>query len=281
MEMKKAGNDFALPAVGLGTWHIGGKREADTTNDAACIDAIRAAIDMGYKHIDTAAMYGAGHCEELVGEAIQTFDRKDLIIATKVASTDLSYSDFKKSVENSLERLGVGYIDLLYIHGPNPNIPLHETMRAMSEIADSGHTKHIAVSNFTVELMKEAQELTNHKIVANQVQYNLATRNTGTFSTGMESEILPYCQKSDVLLVAYMPVDRGSLLLPHPLIDELTLKYNVSRAQLAINWLISQENVVTIPKSINQKHLKENLDAASWRMEEDDIERLRNEFRPA
>lgn len=280
MNIKTIANTFSLPEIGLGTWKIGGEREADTSRDTEWVDAIKTAIDIGYTHIDTAAMYGVGHCEELVAKAITGVNREELQIATKVFATELGYEDFIASSKASMDRLGVDYLDLHYIHGPNPDIPLVETMRALDDLVAEGLVKNIGVSNFTVELLEEAQSLTKNKIVVNQVEYNLVTREQSKYGgcTKMESEILPYCQANDMLLVAYKPIDRGSILKPHDLLDELCKKYNKTRAQIAMNWLVSQPNVVTIVKSEDPDRLQENLGASDWYMDSEDVEKLRNGF---
>lgn len=281
---KKLKNGFGLSELGLGTWKIGGGRETDKSRDTESIEAIKKAIAMGYVHIDTAESYGLNHCEVLVGQAIKNFSRKDLIIATKVTNTHLRYDDLLKATQNSLQRLGIDYIDLYYIHAPNPKIPLKETMKAMDKLVNDKLVRNIAVSNFTVDLLKEAQEYSENKIVANQIEYSLLTRNKGSYGSkyannvDMESKTLPYCQENDIFVVAERPLERGILLEPNELMDKMSKKYNKSYAQIAINWLTSQKNVVTIPKSDNNQHLEENLGGVGWKMDEEDIEILRKEY---
>lgn len=280
MNRKRLKSGFSLPELGLGTWKIGGEREADAARDIEWIDAIQAAIHMGYTHIDTAEMYGAGHAEELIGDAIRNCARKELTIASKVFATNLAYKDVKKSAQASLSRLGLEYIDLYYIHAPNLDIPLKETMQAFDELIEEGLIKNIGVSNFTRELLEEAQSHTTNKIVANQIEYNLVTREQSHYGdcVKMESEILPYCQENDVLLVACRPLDRGITLEQNVVMDNMSEKYQKSYAQIAINWLLSQKNVVTISKSSDKNHLEENLGATGWYMDKADVELLRNEY---
>ena len=124
--------------------------------------------------------------------------------------------------------------------------------------------------------MKEAQNYGKNRIGVNQIPYNLSARNKnykGKFAK-MESEIIPYCQANDVIVMAYRPVERGFLLKPHPLLDEMSAKYDKTKAQIAINWLISKKNIITIPKSSSIEHLKENLGALGWNLEEHDMEIL-------
>lgn len=272
--------EFFLPKIGLGTWGIGGKREADTSQDEQAVQAIQDALDIGYKHIDTAEMYGAGHCEELIGKAIKNYNRKDLILATKIYKTNLGHDDVFRSFEKSLKSLETDYIDILYLHAPNNEIPLSETMKAFNKLINEKMVNYIAVSNFKVEKLKEAQAHSNYKIVANQIEYNLLTRETGRYSgnTNMESEMLPYCQENNIYLVAERPLERGMLLERNEIMEEISQKYNKLYAQIALNWLVSQKNVVTIPKSTKIERLKENFEAGQWEMKKEDIEKLRKEY---
>lgn len=280
MEFKNLTEDVQIPALGLGTWGMGGKEEKDTTYDKENVLAIKTAIKLGITHIDTAEFYGNGHAEELVGEAIKEFNRKDLFITTKVKGENLSYEDVISAAKRSLKRLGTNYIDLYLIHWPNPDIPLKETMKAMDYLVKEKLVRFIGVSNFSVEEMKEAQKHSENKIVANQIEYNLLVRDKGLFSEDMESEILPYCQEKDILFIAWRPLALGQLAKPGlPLLDDLARKYNKTQAQIAINWLVSKKNVITIPKATGIEHLKENLGSIGWKLEQKDIVRLDNEFK--
>ena len=265
-----------MPKVGLGTWLMGGNMEANSSDDEVCLRAIQSALDLGYRHIDTAELYGNGHAEELVGQAITNTKRENLIIATKVAKTNLQYEDVLKAAKGSLKRLKLDYVDIYYIHAPNPNIPVEGTMKAMNKLIKEGLIKNIAVSNFTIDMIREAQSFADTKIVANQVEYSLSTQledNYG-YSKNVCSEMVPYCQENGIMLVAYRPVNRGELLEPNKILDKVAQKYGKTRAQIAINWLVSQKNVVTIPMSQNETHLKENLEAGDWEMDPEDIEAL-------
>ena len=275
--IKQTRSSFQLPKLGLGTWKIGGEREVDNTHDEKWVTLIKAAIALGYRHIDTAPSYGAGHAEELIGRAINSQDRKKLILATKVSASELAYQRCIDSAHQSLERLSVDYLDILYIHAPNPEVPLSETMRAMDDLVASGVTKHIAVSNFTVEQLQEAESYTNHEIVANQIEYNLRTREHSHYAecVHMESRILPYCQQKNIFIVASRPLDRGTILEPNPLMDEMVNKYQKTKAQIALNWLLSQANVAAIVKSSTIEHLEENYHATEWHLEPKDVEKLR------
>ncbi len=280
MEYKNLTKDTKIPVLGLGTWEIGGGMSRDTSRDKESITAIRCAVEFGYNHIDTAEMYGGGHSEELVGHAIKDFDRKSLFITTKVLPDHLRYNDCIKAAERSLKRLKTDYIDLYLIHVPNPRIPLQETMRAMDTLLEQGKIRFIGVSNFSVEQLKEAQKYTENKIVNNQIEYNLLTRHNGMYNVNIESEIIPYCQENGIIITAWKPLLKGRLFREkNKLLEELIEKYNKTIAQIAINWLISKKNIITIPKSTNLDHIKENMGALGWHLEKEDMKKLDEEFR--
>lgn len=275
MEYKVIG-DVKIPVLGLGTWLIGGDTTPDYSEDEQAIQAIKSAIDLGYDHIDTAEYYGNGHCEELVGKAIKDIDRQSLFITSKVWTTNLNYNDVISSAKRSLQRMRTDYIDLYLIHSPSSNIPIKKTMSAFDYLVDNKMVKYIGVSNFKASQLKEAQKYAKHKIVANQIEYSLLTRNIGKYSGNrdMESKTIPYCQENDIIIMAERPIERGLILKSHPLLDSLEKKYKKTKAQIAMNWLISKKNVVTIPKSTNLNHLKENLGSIGWQMDKSDIELL-------
>lgn len=270
--IKKLNSGFDLPVYGLGLWQMGGRTEPDTSHDEDAIKAIRAALDAGITHIDTAESYGLGHAEELLGEALKGYDRSKLLIATKVSAWNQSYDGLKRAFEASLKRIDTDYIDLYLLHRyPKPGIPVADTMRAIDELVEQGLVKNIGVCNMTPNRFDEVQRHTKNKLVCNQVHYNVQYReieNTG---------ILRHCQQNDVMLVAWRPLQKA--MLPNStLLDELASKYGKTPTQIVINWLISQDNVVTLSKTSNVEHLKENLGAVDWTMDADDIERIRKEF---
>lgn len=279
MEFKKLTDQIKIPAIGLGTWRLGGDVEADTTQDKEYISAIKTAIQLGITLIDTAESYAKGHAEELVGEAIQGFDRSCVFIISKVSPEHLKYSDLIESARMSLKRLKTDYLDLYLIHSPNPEIPIRETMRAMDHLIELKLIRFIGVSNFSVEQIKEAQRYTKNRIVANQIEYNLLVRNSSKATYDMESQIIPYCQKNNILVIAWRPLAKGALAQPgFKLLDELAEKYSKTQAQIALNWLISKKGIVAVTKSSKTGHLKENFGAIGWRLSQDDVDRLDKEY---
>ena len=250
--------------MGMGTWGMGGKYERDSSNFDESVKILRAGLDMGIKLIDVAELYGLGLTEEIVGEAIAGFARKDIFIISKVWKTNLRHDDVLKAMQGSLERLKTDYVDFYLIHWPSEDIPLAETMRAMEELADKGFARNIGVSNFSVELLKEAQShLKRAKIAANQVEYNLIERSA-------EKDVIPYCKENGIKVIAYRPLARGNIASSqNKALEALAQKYNKTPAQIALNWITSKE-IVAIPKAGSIAHLRENCGALGWKMNEAD-----------
>lgn len=272
MKFKRLGNtEEKIPAIGMGTWGIGGYSTPDYSMDDLAINVLRKGIELGMSLIDTAEMYGGGHSEEVVGEAIKKFKREDVFIVTKVLPEHLWYKDLIQSAYNSLKRLNTNYIDLYLIHAPNPEIPISETMKAMEELVDSRIVKYIGVSNFNVSQMDEARKhLKNTDIVVNQVEYSLIERR-------IEKDIIPYCMRNKITVMAYCPLARG-LLARNEFLKEIGKKYGKTASQVALNWLVQKENVVAVVKAIKPEHLIENASATDWKLNEEDIELIEKIF---
>lgn len=279
MEFKQLISGVDIPVLGVGTLRIGGTIVADRRDDRENVLAIETAIRFGMTHIDTAEGYGNGHAEELVGVAIQGFNRKELFITTKVKPQHLRYRHVISAARRSLERLGTDYVDLYLIHAPNPYIPIKETMEAMDYLIEKNLVRFIGVSNFSVEQLKEAQRFAKSKIVAKQIEYNLLVRNSGQLTTNMESGIIPYCQENGIMIIAYRPLAKGTLTKPGiKILDDMAKKYNKTPAQVAINWLISKPHIITITKASKIEHIQENLGAIGWNLNKEDIHKLDIEF---
>lgn len=282
MEYRALGKtDEKIAAIGLGTWKIGGDMSPDYSHDKEAIEAIRYAIELGMTHIDTAEIYGGGHAEELVGEAIKGFKRDELFIATKVWHTHLRYDDVLKACERSLRRLQLSYVDLYMIHWPSSEVPLSETMRAMEKLYREGKIRYIGVSNFSASELDEARSyLSTTDVVANQVEYNLYRR-------GIESELMPYCFKNGITIVAYSPIARGALASDLKnkkekrirLLVDLAEKYSKKPIQIALNWVVWHDRVIAIPKAVKKHHLEENAGAAGWKLTREDYELISETWR--
>ena len=194
-------------------------------------------------------------------------------MVSKVNAIHLRYGDLIASCKASLERLNTPYLDMYLIHIPNPNIPIKETMKAMDTLFEQGLIKNIGVSNFNISEIEEAESYINNKIVASQLHLNLKYREA------QRKGVLKYCQQHDMMLIAWRPLQKGVLLQNNEnVVVELAEKYHKTPAQIAINWLISQDNVVTLSKTRSIDHLKENLGAVDWKMDKEDIEKLRNNY---
>jgi len=271
---KKLKKKFRIPVLGIGTWGFGGEWDHNPkNNDAENIKIIRKSIESGLVHIDTAELYARGYSEVLVGKSIEKYEREKLFIASKISPHHLGYSDVKKATEKSLQRLNTEYLDLSMIHFPNPEMPLEATINAMNELKGEGKNKNIGVSNFQANQLMEAESYSENGIVVNQIQYNLIYRESE------KNSVIQYCIENDIIVVAWKPVQLGILSKKGTtIIDNICKKYNKTPAQVAINWLISQDNVVAICKMGNQKHLEENLGAVGWNMDKKDIEDLRQDF---
>ncbi|MDG6904296.1 MAG: aldo/keto reductase [Nitrososphaerota archaeon] len=259
MNRKLLGNtSVRIPEIGQGTWNYKGG-----------IEPLRLGVSLGATHVDTAEIYGT---EGVVGKAIDGM-RDQVFLATKVWPDHLSYDDVLKACEGSLDRLGVKHVDLYMIHWPNPEFPIRETMRAMEELVKKGKIKYIGVSNFSVAQLKEAQRsLSTSSIVSNQVKYNLDTR-------GIEEDLIPYCKSEKITIVAYSPLKGSAIKQKDGILDEIAQKYGKTRAQVILNFLTSEDNVVAIPKADNPTHVKENCGGSGWRLSKEDRARISEEFK--
>jgi len=255
-----------IPAIGLGTYGIGGYIHSDYSKDKEAIELIRYAIDIGLTFIDTAEMYGSGHTEEIIGEAIRG-RREKVFIATKVSPSHFSYEEVIKACERSLRRLKTTYIDLYQLHWPNPSIPIKETISAMEYLVDIGKIRYIGISNFSVDEMKEAIEaLSKHEIVSNQVEYSILERS-------IEKDLIPYCEREKITVIAYSPLARGAIFRSDvaDVLSRISKKHNSTISQIALAWLIRNPSVVAIPKTSKKERAKEFLGAYEINLDEDDL----------
>jgi len=273
----KSVSEFTIPALWLWTWLIGWTNTPDYSQDDFWLQWLHDALELWYTHIDTAELYWWWHTEELIWKAIKWRERDSLFLSTKVYSSNLNHDNVLKSCEWSLKRLGVDTIDMYLIHAPNSAIPLNETMKAFNSLVRQGIVKNIWVSNFSIKQLEKAQSYSDYKIVNNQIEYSLITRNQWRYAwwiVNMESEIIPYCQKNGIIVTAERPLERWMLAKKwYPLLDELAKKYNKTHAQISMNWLLSKDTIITIPKSSSYERLKENIWAIWWTMDEADYDR--------
>jgi diketogulonate reductase-like aldo/keto reductase len=222
-------------------------------------------LELGINLIDTAEMYHSGRSEQIVGEAIKGV-REKVFVATKVSPEHLRHDDVISACEGSLGRLGTTYIDLYQVHWPNPMVPIQDTMGAMEKLVRAGKVRYIGVSNFSVQQTVDARAgLKNNEVVSNQVEYSLKSRS-------VEAEILPYCEREKMTLIAYSPLARGDISSQVP--KALQDKYGMTPAQLMLNWVTRSDRVLAIPKSANIGHLEEDASAVTVRLSQSEYEQI-------
>lgn len=260
---------LTIPKLGFGTWKIGGGSYADPKLDSASLTALRTALEVGYTHFDTAEMYGGGHTEELLSQAIRESqtDRENLLITTKVTPSHLKYDDVLRACENSLRRLKMEYIDLYLIHWPNVGMNLNDTFRALNKLVQDRKVRHLGVSNFNLRLLKESQALSETPLITNQVPYSISDRSY------VHNGVLDYCQQNDILLTAYEPVDKGRLPISRTL-QLIAEAHNATPYQIALAWLIAQPRVITIPMSYNPQHIRENFASTAIQFSDEEFKTL-------
>lgn len=257
-----------VSTIGMGAWGLGNSH--DTTVRESEVKSLRRGIELGLNLIDTAEIYGEGRSEQLVGQAIKE-NRERVFLATKVSEYHLKYDDVIEACDGSLARLNVGCIDLYQVHWPNPSVPIRETMKAMEHLAIEGKVKHIGVSNFSVDDIEKARAcLSRHEIVSNQVKYSLLSRKA-------EESIIPYCEREKITVIAYSPLERGGI--PSARIPKhLLTNYQLTAAQLLLNWVTHREGVVAIPKAAKIGHVEENAKSIEQKLSSEDLNLLSRAF---
>ena len=244
-----------VPALGLGTWRLA---------DEDCRRAVSTALELGYRHIDTAQAYGN---EREVGDALAAseVDREEVFLTTKLATGNRAYDGVLRSTEESLAKLGTAYVDLLLIHNPFQRRPVEETLRAMDELVDEGKVRRIGVSNFDVDRLHAAREAAEHELLTDQVQFNPYWDQT---------PLLDYCEIHDLVLTAYSPLGHGGVI-DDPVLAEVGERYGKSPAQVAIRWCLQHPNVAVIPKATSREHIAENADVFDFELSDAETDRIR------
>ena len=245
-----------MPMLGLGTW--------ENTDPAACAESVATALEMGYRHIDTAQAYGN---EESVGEGIAAadLDRSEVFLATKVWIDNLAYDDVLETTERSLQKLGVDSVDLMYVHWPARSYDPEETLGALNELHEAGTIDRIGVSNFQPAQLREAIEISEAPIVANQVECHPLFR---------QAELREVCAAEDVDLVAYSPLARGDVF-DVPELVEIAEAHDASAAQVSLAWL-RQQGVTAIPKATSEAHIQDNWQSLTVELTDAEIDRIEN-----
>jgi diketogulonate reductase-like aldo/keto reductase len=256
-----------MPRLGLGTWHMG-ESPSQRANEVA---ALRAGIDLGLKLIDTAEMYADGGAEQVVGEAIRN-RRDDVYVVTKFYPHHASRKELVAACNRSLERLRVDGIDLYLMHWRG-RVPLAETVETLERLVEAGKIERWGVSNFDVGDMEELTGVKGgNAVFANQVLYNPARR-------GIEFDLLPWCGERDVQVMAYSPLDEGALAADRRL-AAMASDLGVTASQLALAWVLRQENLCAIPKAGRVEHVRENAKALEIELDEATLREIDRMFPP-
>ena len=246
-----------LPAIGLGTWQ--------NTDTETCIESVKTALEAGYRHVDTAQFY---ENEEAVGEGIARadVDRDEVVVATKVHAEKfgLARDEVIEGAEASLDRLGLDTLDILYVHWPVGNYDAADTMVGFDELVDDGRIDRVGVSNFSVDLIEEAQDELDAPLFAHQAEMHPYLP---------QDELVEHAQSEDYHLVAYSPLARGEVF-DDPVIGEVAEKHDASPAQVSLAWLLDKDNVAVIPKASSEDHVLDNLGALDLELHDEDVERI-------
>ncbi len=263
-----------FPALGLGTWHMG--ERARTRADE--VAAVRLALELGYRLIDTAEMYGEGGAEQVVGAALTSacadgiVRREDVTIVTKVYPHNASRSGVVAACDRSLARLGLDHVELYLLHWQGQH-PLAETVAGFERLVDAGKIRRWGVSNFDRDAMRALRRVRGgDACAANQVYYSASER-------GIEFDLLPWQREHGIPTMAYCPIDQGALA-QSPVFATIGARHGATAAQVALAWLLRQPDVIAIPKAVREAHLRENLDATRVRLDSQDFAEIDAAFPP-
>ncbi|MBU7018398.1 MAG: aldo/keto reductase [Theionarchaea archaeon] len=268
IELGKTGEKISV--VGQGTWGLQrGKSLKYYTEVKQCLHR---GIELGMNHIDTAEAYGWGRAESLVGEVAKSYNRDDLFITSKLFPVHMTCKGMKKAAYKSLENLNLKYLDLYLVHWPNPLISVAKQMKVMEELVNEGNTRYIGVSNFSVNRIEAAQKaLRNVELVNNQVRCNVLNQHH-------IRESLPYLRENGITLTAYSPLGhKGFRNVKGRLRESLELiahNHKATIQQIALAWLINIDNVITIPKAFQIKHVEVNALAADIVLSSEEMDLL-------
>jgi len=247
-------NGARIPALGLGTWELRGR---------TCQRIVQQALSLGYRHIDTAAMYDN---EREIGEALRAsgVKREEVFITTKIWQSDLAPRQLERSTRDSLVKLRLSDVNLLLIHWPNPQIPLAETMGALCKMKKEGYARHIGVSNFTVPLLDEAVKLATEPLVTNQIEWHPLLD---------QSKIVAACRRHKISVTAYSPIARGNAA-DDKVLAGIGVAYGKSAAQVSLRFLV-QEGAIVIPRTSRVERLSENMDIFDFALTAAEMDEIR------
>jgi diketogulonate reductase-like aldo/keto reductase len=254
MTLTVKANGAEIPAIGLGTWAMRGQEAARS---------VHVALEQGYRHIDTASMYGN---ESEIGEAIRTHvtPREEIFLTTKVWPNDAAESRLQRSAEASLKRLGVDQVDLLLIHWPNPDVSVREQVLALCDAKKRGLARHIGVSNFSARDLDAAVKYASEPLVTNQVEHHPYLD---------QAELHTVCLRLGVSMTSYTPLGRGGVLRD-PVIQAIAKAKRKTAAQVVLRWHIQQPLNIAIPKSANPRRIAENIDICDFVLTPEEMGRI-------
>jgi len=244
---------FTIPLVGLGTWMLRGRE---------CARLVQQAIQLGYRHIDTAQMYDN---EREVGEGVRASSKRpEVIVTTKVQPTLLAPHDLERSVKESLARLRLDHIDLLLIHWPNPRVPLSETLGAMAKMKREGYARALGVSNFTVALLDEANRMSSEPLVCNQIECHPYLE---------QHKVIEACRRHGMAVVAYSPIARGGAK-GDDVLERISRTHKKTAAQVSLRFLV-QQGIAVIPRTSRIERLGENISIFDFALSENEMADIR------
>lgn len=251
---KYKGREGVVPKLGLGTFQL---------EKEDCKQAVSWALEAGYRHLDTARMY---ENEQYVGAGLSEsgVDREDVFITTKLQMGELHPEGVKESCTKSLELLDTSYVDLLLIHWPEKNVPLAETMAAMTELKNEGKVKHLGVSNFTVQWLEDACKSCLEPVFCNQIEFHPFLQ---------QQKVLDTCRKHQVAVTAYSPLARGRVM-DESTLKELGEKYSKTPAQITLHWMMQCDDLIAVPKGSSKQHIHENMEIFDFEMDPADLDKV-------
>jgi diketogulonate reductase-like aldo/keto reductase len=256
-----------MPRLGMGTWHMG-ERAANRAREVA---ALRLGLDLGMKLIDTAEMYGEGGAESVVGEAIRG-RRDEAFVVSKFYPHHASRAKLRAACDASLRQLGIEFMDLYLLHWRGP-VPLEETVATLEDLVRAGKIRRWGVSNFDLADMEDLAAVPGGaQAAANQVLYNLGRR-------GVEFDLVPWCARHGVRVMAYSPLDEGRLVR-HPALDAVARRIGTTPAQVAVAWVLRDPAVVAIPKASAPEHVRANRAAMDLVLDAEALGMLDAAFSP-
>jgi len=244
-----------IPAIGLGTM---------TLKDDVCVQAVKTALQLGYRHLDTAAFYG-NETENGEGLRQSGVKREDVFITTKVRENNLTPDNFQRSLDQSLANLQLPYVDLLLIHWNNRDIPFEVSVGALCKAKKDGKAKHVGVANFTTTMLDQAWQVTSEPLVCNQIEMHPFIN---------QDKVLAACAKHGMAVVAYCPIARGKVPGAETL-ERIGLAHNKSSAQVSLRYLV-QRGAIPIPRTATPAHLKQNLDVFDFTLSDAEMADLKS-----